>query len=1243
MVFFTATGNAQAFCEKTFGGSSFERGESVQQTSDWGYIVAGSTTSFGPGGYNFYLIKIDSSGTEQWSNTFGRGFSDRGAEVQQTSDGGYVVVGITCSGGPTNTCDAWLVKTNSSGETCDYGATGNCFESTEKFAKTFGGPFWDEAHDVQQTNGGGYIITGRTNPLDDGNGDLWLIKIDSSGNEIWSRTFSPTDHQIGHSVDRTSDGGYIITGQISAPFQADVWLLKTDSSGIEQWSNTFGGGPDNDNAYSVQQTSDGYIITGYTVTFGAEHMDVWLIKTDSSGNEQWNKTFGGADPDVGWSVNQTTDGGYVITGNTWSFGAGNDGAWLIKTDLSGDTCDYSATGSCFESTEKFVKTIGGGESTAYSVQQTDDGGYVVAGLRNPPFCGAAGNIDLWLVKTDASGDYPTNCYVCGNGILEPQCGEECDDGNTINKDGCDSSCNIEDICIGTDAKDAAIIGVNFDSGDLYIIDSTDTSKTLITTVNETDLGSLYMHSNGKLYSINPVIGGSSELYAINITDGSATLIADGIGETFEGGLTIAPDRTVYASNKGVMADAVIFTLDDLTTGNVVNLIPLIPAPHDIGGLIARDDGMLIGLDNWEDRLVEINPATGETTEFNALDDPEVIVGSVGGMTVFNGVGYFVTAGFGALNPGDDSLYSFDLYTGEYNYVNAFMNASGNNVGAGLGGLATIPCPAPICGNGVIQTGEECDDGNNNDFDGCRNDCTFGLLVIPIHTILGEGELYAYQGDRDGGIGTTFQVGSDRDQVLIFTYQAPGGSTPTVKVNGVEVVLNPVDSAGDASAYYFNVSLGSNITIEENAGWKSWNIGGYIAQDPAYDINQIPFLIYTYDSIGSNSMYLVPGDYSYVYFDKELNASEPITVTLEDPGGTIILNETYGGPSPAPANNVVVGTFTAGVEGMYNLNVNVEEDGVYWVYVTSQVPICGNGALEIGEQCESGNPMGVECDWNIFCNTTTCTCPALAECDWEIGFNTSWAVGTEYMFDVNATDLTTYGDNTTNCDEYVSNDKMDIDFDIWIKRIEGNPDVVNLTLQTGESITDAGKGFKELITIPIQALEEQVGTLYVKLPVGSTAPVRVTVTATKVEEPSANQEIVPSQRGKYFLTPVLGSTLCPTCIIEDVPYLIYHAGYALGPGMNAQETCDEAAEVIGRLEDPSYCGSGNCYPESLVYLRTAKIYYAVGADILDSGPSSQGLLEQADRYCRGAQTFARDGIYAFCVRIKNPPGCVTGDL
>jgi len=359
----------------TLGGTGRDAGESVQQTSDGGYIITGFTESYGAGGSDVWLVKTDSLGSKVWDKTFGGAYTDEGSSVQQTSDGGYIITGSTGSYGDGQG-DLWLIKTDAGGD--------------KVWDTTFGGPGGDGGYSVEQTSDVGYIVVGTTHSRGAGGFDAWLIKTDDHGNEVWDTTFGGTGDDEGYSVQQTSDGGYVIAGYTASygAGSADVWLSKTDSSGNQVWDKTFGGAG-HDYGNSVQQTSDGgYVIVGLTDSYGAGDDDVWLIKTDASGNKTWDRTFGGAGRDAGYSVQQTTDGGYIITGSTTSYGAGGDDVWLIKADSTGN--------------KVWDKTFGGTDDDAgSSVQQTIDGGYIIAGSTNS--YGADG-YDVWLIKTDADGN-----------------------------------------------------------------------------------------------------------------------------------------------------------------------------------------------------------------------------------------------------------------------------------------------------------------------------------------------------------------------------------------------------------------------------------------------------------------------------------------------------------------------------------------------------------------------------------------------------------------------------------------------------------------------------------------------------------------------------------------------------------------------------------------------------------------------------------------------------------------------
>lgn len=306
----------------TFGGNDDDEGHAVQQTLDGGYIIAGHTKSFGAGGKDVLLIKADAAGEAEWIRTFGGIHDDEGYAVQQTTDGGFIIAGVTSSLG-AGSRDAWLIKTDADGH--------------ETWSRTHGGLSSDGAWSVQQTADGGFIFTGWTFSSGPGFlGNAWLVKTDPLGHQSWSQVFGGTGVDRGYAVRQTVDGGYILAGYTDSYGAGlyDMLLIKTDPDGDQTWLETFGG-TGRDYASSVQQTNDGgFIVTGHTLSFGAGSDDVYLVKTDAQGIEQWSQTYGGSSSDVGYCVRQTPDGGYLIAGHTLSFGTGLHDVWLIR--LAGD-------------------------------------------------------------------------------------------------------------------------------------------------------------------------------------------------------------------------------------------------------------------------------------------------------------------------------------------------------------------------------------------------------------------------------------------------------------------------------------------------------------------------------------------------------------------------------------------------------------------------------------------------------------------------------------------------------------------------------------------------------------------------------------------------------------------------------------------------------------------------------------------------------------------------------------------
>jgi hypothetical protein len=368
--------------QKTYGGTERDEAVSAQQTTDGGYIITGTTRSFGVVQHDLYLIKTNVYGDTLWTETFGGMWYDDGYSICQTIDGGYIIAGYTAGPGVGNG-DVFLIKTD---------ANGNLL-----WAKAIGGLDYDDARSIKQTTDGGYIMTGQVSGSGVSFTDAYLIKTYSNGNVTWTKTFGGSGFDYAASVQQTSDGGYIIAGtfEYNTALDYDAYLIKTDPNGDSLWIKSFGG-TDSDEARSVHQTTDGgYVIAGATFSFGAGGYDLYLIKTDSSGNLLWSKTFGGTNDEYGYSVQQTTDGGYVIAGTTSSFGAGNSDIYLIKTDANGDSL--------------WTKTFGGlsddGTFGALSVQQTNDAGYIIASVTNSF---GAGNGDVYLIKTDSLGNSDCN-------------------------------------------------------------------------------------------------------------------------------------------------------------------------------------------------------------------------------------------------------------------------------------------------------------------------------------------------------------------------------------------------------------------------------------------------------------------------------------------------------------------------------------------------------------------------------------------------------------------------------------------------------------------------------------------------------------------------------------------------------------------------------------------------------------------------------------------------------------------
>ncbi len=440
-----------------FGGSSTDRLFSIQQTTDGGYMlggysnsgISGDKTQTTWGSTDFWMVKTDSSGVKQWDKRFGGSSSDDLTCLRQTTDGGYILGGYSNSGISGDKTEAsrggydyWVVKTDASG--------------LKQWDKRFGGSSNEYIYSLQQTNDGGYIlggysfsgISGDKTQASQGLEDIWVVKIDASGNKQWDARFGGSSNEDFKSLQQTTDGGYILGGWSNSGISGDktqasqggydYWVVKIDGGGVKQWDKRFGGSG-TDIIYSVQQITDGgYVLGGYSTSgisgdrteASRGAYDYWIVKLDGIGVKQWDKRFGGSSNDYLYALDQTGDGGFILGGYSFSGISGDktqtsQGAedfWVVKTAACGaKQWDARYGGSSTENLNALIRTSDG----AYTL-----GGYSASGISGDKTQASRGGDDFWIVKMQA-------CPVAGT---------PCDDGLDCTTNDVESgSCN----CSGT--------------------------------------------------------------------------------------------------------------------------------------------------------------------------------------------------------------------------------------------------------------------------------------------------------------------------------------------------------------------------------------------------------------------------------------------------------------------------------------------------------------------------------------------------------------------------------------------------------------------------------------------------------------------------------------------------------------------------------------------------------------------------------------------------------------------------
>ena len=412
--------------QKCLGGSANDFIASSVQTTDGGYILIGNTSSNdgdvsgNHGGTDVWVVKINSLGIIDWQKCLGGSDYDDGYSIQQTTDGGYILFGFTVSNdgdvsGNHGGTDVWVVKLTSLG--------------VIQWQKCLGGSGFEYCGTIiKQTTDGGYIFSGQTQASNDGDvtgnhgaDDVWVVKLSNLGVIEWQKCLGGSNFDEGQNILQTTDGGYILSGytlsndgDVSGNHgNIDAWVVKLSNLGVIEWQKCLGGNADDAGTSLLKTTDGGYILSAYTLSndgdVSGNHggRDVWLVKLTNLGIIQWQKCFGGTSYEYGSSIIQTTDGGYVLSGSTVSNDgdvSGNRGgsdAWVVKLTSLGIIEGQKCLG-------------GSGTDGGLSIQQTTDGGYILTGVTQSNDGdvsgnhGGAGN-DAWIVKL--TSDLATNNFA----------------------------------------------------------------------------------------------------------------------------------------------------------------------------------------------------------------------------------------------------------------------------------------------------------------------------------------------------------------------------------------------------------------------------------------------------------------------------------------------------------------------------------------------------------------------------------------------------------------------------------------------------------------------------------------------------------------------------------------------------------------------------------------------------------------------------------------------------------------
>lgn len=347
---FFAQNSGDWLWHKIYGGTEYDEANALVKTSGGYFVLAGYTQSFGLGRFgDAYLVKVDSLGDTLWTRRYGDEGIDVFADMLLDDDGSTISIGLTDT--PESWENIFMIKTAPNGDLI--------------WNKNFGGEEKDVALSITKSTDNGYVLTGVTKSFSVGEEDLFIFKTNAGGDSLWFKTYGTTGNDGGHGISPVSTGGYIIAGIYN---WATLWLLRIDEHGDTLWTKQFGGN-DYDEGNSVVETNDGgFIICGSTASEGAGALDAYVIKTDSLGNVQWKKTYGGFSYDEGRKILQKQNGGYLILANTDEGINGEFSYYIINTNETGDTIWTRKYGS-----------VGGTTDRAFGLIDLGNGNFAIAG------------------------------------------------------------------------------------------------------------------------------------------------------------------------------------------------------------------------------------------------------------------------------------------------------------------------------------------------------------------------------------------------------------------------------------------------------------------------------------------------------------------------------------------------------------------------------------------------------------------------------------------------------------------------------------------------------------------------------------------------------------------------------------------------------------------------------------------------------------------------------------------------